>query len=90
MSARFYAVSYDIPSDKRRVKVASALKSYGERVQYSVFECWLEPRELAELKKRLERIHDPSEDSIRFYPAGAAVEVMGVGTVTANSDLLMM
>jgi len=32
---------YDIPSDKRRKKVSDLLEGYGQRVQYSVFECVL-------------------------------------------------
>lgn len=90
MNSRLYAVSYDIPSDRRRVKIANALKSYGERVQYSVFECWLSQREVTELKKRLVRLYDEAEDSIRFYPVGDEVDVMGVGEVTADPELLIV
>ncbi|MFW6359187.1 MAG: CRISPR-associated endonuclease Cas2, partial [Chroococcales cyanobacterium] len=36
-----YLVTYDIPCDKRRKKVADLLEGYGQRVQYSVFECVL-------------------------------------------------
>ena len=42
MAKRLYAVAYDIPDDTRRIKLASLLKSYGERVQLSVFECYLD------------------------------------------------
>jgi len=35
-------VSYDIPNDRRRVKIAKTLEDFGDRVQYSVFECDLE------------------------------------------------
>jgi CRISPR-associated protein Cas2 len=90
MSARLYAVSYDIPSDNRRVKVANTLKSYGERVQYSVFECWLTQAELDDLSKRLERLFEPSEDSIRFYRTHDEVRVMGQGSPTVNPDLLII
>ena len=44
MGKRLYAVAYDIPDDTRRVKLANLLKSYGERVQLSVFECYLDER----------------------------------------------
>lgn len=90
MKSRLYAVSYDIPSDNRRVKIANALKSYGERVQYSVFECWLSSAELAELTKRLERLFEPEEDSIRIYPTGAEVKMMGQGSATENPALLIV
>ena len=32
-----YVISYDIPDDKRRKKIADLLEGYGQRVQYSVF-----------------------------------------------------
>ncbi len=35
---RLYTIAYDIPDDTRRVKLANLLKSYGERVQLSVFD----------------------------------------------------
>ena len=82
--ARLYSVTYDIPHDGRRVKVANTLKSFGERVQYSVFECWLEPRELAELQKRLEQRLDAAEDSVRIYRVQAEVTILGLGAVSEN------
>ena len=38
----FILVTYDIKDDKKRNKVCNILKDYGNRVQYSVFECYLE------------------------------------------------
>ncbi|MEQ9359931.1 MAG: CRISPR-associated endonuclease Cas2 [Coleofasciculus chthonoplastes F2-STO-03] len=32
---------YAVPEDKRRTKIHSILKSYGQWMQYSVFECSL-------------------------------------------------
>ncbi|NJL48206.1 MAG: CRISPR-associated endonuclease Cas2 [Leptolyngbyaceae cyanobacterium SM2_5_2] len=63
-----YLVTYDIPSDKRRKKVSDLLEGYGQRVQYSVFECVLEPAKFEELKKRLKKRVNLEEDSVRFYP----------------------
>jgi CRISPR-associated protein Cas2 len=37
-----FVIAYDIEQDRRRNKVMSALKDYGLRVQYSVFECDLD------------------------------------------------
>lgn len=37
-----YTISYDIPDDKRRLKIAKILLDYGPRVQYSVFEAQLD------------------------------------------------
>ncbi|MBR8835369.1 MAG: CRISPR-associated endonuclease Cas2 [Stigonema ocellatum SAG 48.90 = DSM 106950] len=36
-----YVVAYDVPCDKRRKKISDLLEGYGQRVQYSVFECLL-------------------------------------------------
>jgi len=64
----FYVITYDIPSDKRRKKVSDLLEGYGRRVQYSVFECVLTSKKFEELKDRLAKRVNLSEDSIRFYP----------------------
>lgn len=64
----FYVVTYDVPCDKRRRKIAKLLEGYGQRVQYSVFECVLTDRKYQELKQRLQRRVKLPEDSVRFYP----------------------
>jgi CRISPR-associated protein Cas2 len=64
----FYVITYDIPSDQRRKKVADLLEGYGRRVQYSVFECVLPPKKFEELQDRLAKRVNLAEDSIRFYP----------------------
>jgi CRISPR-associated protein Cas2 len=64
----FYIVVYDIPCDKRRRKIATLLKGYGQRVQYSVFECVLPDAKYRELQNRLKPRLNFAEDNIRFYP----------------------
>ena len=88
--ARFFTVAYDIPDDGRRVKVANTLRSFGERVQLSVFECWLSPAQLAQLKKLLRKKLELSQDSVRIYPIGGTVEVLGMGRVTDDPDFLIL
>ncbi len=61
-------VAYDIPDDRRRTKVMKLLEGYGNRVQYSVFECELRPADLDELKVRMRRLIRKEEDDVRFYP----------------------
>ncbi|MBD2664065.1 CRISPR-associated endonuclease Cas2 [Richelia sinica] len=63
----FIVVSYDIPEDKRRTKVHSVLKSYGQWMQFSVFECDLTPTQYAKMRSRLAKLIKPDTDSIRFY-----------------------
>ena len=87
---RFYTITYDIPDDGRRVKVANVLKSFGERVQLSVFECWLAPQQLLLLRKLLEKKLEPTQDSVRIYPIGGDIEVLGQGRPTQNPDFLIL
>lgn len=75
-------VSYDISDDKRRRKVAAIMEGYGYRVQFSVFECNLTKKQMAEMKRALRPLVKAKEmDSIRFYPlpadAVALIRVMG-------------
>lgn len=63
----FVVVSYDISEDSRRTKVHSVLKSYGQWMQFSVFECDLTETQYAKLRSRLAKLIKPESDSIRFY-----------------------
>lgn len=60
-------ISYDIPEDNRRNKIHKILKSYGQWMQYSLFECELTATQYAKLRSRLTKIIKPEQDSIRFY-----------------------
>lgn len=84
--SQFVVISYDISDDKRRLKAMKALQDYGTRVQYSVFECRLQDRQLARLKRRLQPFVRDAQDSIRFYFISASdlnrIEVLGNGQVT--------
>ena len=63
----FYIITYDISNPRRLVKVAKLMEQFGERVQNSVFEAWLTPKELQGLMRRLQSRIDPEEDSVRIY-----------------------
>ncbi|HHU83525.1 MAG TPA: CRISPR-associated endonuclease Cas2 [Firmicutes bacterium] len=68
-------VTYDVCTEdadgRRRLrKVAKQCQNYGQRVQNSVFECLVDPVQFAQLKKNLEQIIEPEEDSLRFYFLG--------------------
>jgi CRISPR-associated protein Cas2 len=67
--------SYDIAmSDeegpRRLRKVAKICKNYGQRVQYSVFECIVDPAQWTVLRQQLIDEIDPAQDSLRFYFLG--------------------
>lgn len=51
--------------------VAKTCVNYGQRVQNSVFECLVDPVQLARMRKELESIIDPSKDSLRYYFLGS-------------------
>lgn len=60
-------VVYDIPDDKRRTKLATFLEGYGRRVQYSVFECFMDSSKMQQLYDALKRRVKPEEDNVRLY-----------------------
>lgn len=66
--SNLYVITYDIAHRRRLYRVAKTLEGWGERVQESVFECWLTQAELAEVKKALRRLIHPLEDRLRYYP----------------------
>lgn len=69
-------VTYDVSTQdaagmRRLRRVAKACRDFGQRVQYSVFECELDPAQWAALRARLIAEIDPQTDSLRFYRLGA-------------------
>jgi CRISPR-associated protein Cas2 len=69
-------VSYDVSTSdpggqKRLNRVARACKNVGQRVQYSVFECIVDPAQWTMLKDRLIGEINPEKDSLRFYYLGS-------------------
>ena len=63
-----YFISYDIANPKRLGKVAKTLENFGLRVQFSFFQCEMEPRILEQLRDELLQIIDLKKDSLRIYP----------------------
>ncbi|RME50963.1 MAG: CRISPR-associated endonuclease Cas2 [Deltaproteobacteria bacterium] len=66
MRSTFVIVSYDIRNDKRRNKIHKTLKNFGQRVQYSVFECEVSKIAYLKLRDRLDHLIEEG-DNIRFY-----------------------
>lgn len=69
-------VSYDVKTsdpggNKRLRRVAKACKDFGQRVQFSVFECLVDPAQWTVLRQRLIDEIDPRADSLRFYFLGS-------------------
>ena len=69
-------VTYDVATGdaagKRRLRrVARLCQDFGQRVQYSVFECQLDAAQWTMLHARLVAEIDEKSDSLRFYRLGA-------------------
>ncbi len=94
MPRAFYLITYDVPDDKRRLKIAKHLEALGDRVQYSVFEIWLTPKELKTLVSRLEKVLEEEEDSVRIYALCEAcrgkVRIHGLGQVSPPPGVVIL
>lgn len=69
-------VTYDVNTEtsegRRRLRrVAKACVNCGQRVQFSVFECLLDPAQWSALRARLIDEIDEELDSLRFYFLGS-------------------
>ena len=80
-------VSYDVNTQdaagKRRLcRIARLCTSWGQRVQFSVFECLLDNAQWQVLRAQLLDEMDPERDSLRFYFLGnhwrSKIEHIGV------------
>ena len=65
-------VTYDVNTEtregrKRLRKIAIVCKDFGQRVQYSVFECQVTEAQLESLRNRLLKTISEDEDSLRIY-----------------------
>jgi CRISPR-associated protein Cas2 len=72
----FVLVTYDVKTSdpggaKRLRRVAKACRDYGQRVQFSVFECLVDPARWTMLRQRLIDEIDEESDSLRFYFLGS-------------------
>lgn len=63
-------VAYDVSSDTRRDRVATALQAYGERVQYSVFLVDGRPADFVRLQITLNTLIDPRTDRVLVCDLG--------------------
>jgi CRISPR-associated protein Cas2 len=63
-----YDVQTTTPKGKRRLRrVAQLCKNYGQRVQFSVFECRVSQAQLEVLEAHSLEILDTNKDSLRIY-----------------------
>jgi CRISPR-associated protein Cas2 len=93
-------VTYDIADTESRAgarrlrKVAIICKDYGQRVQFSVFECEIDEMQFEGFRSKLLKTVDVRVDSLRFYKLRGdrdrAVEAYGVDKyVDFNEPLIL-
>jgi CRISPR-associated protein Cas2 len=63
-----YLIAYDICDPRRLNRVAKLCEDFGVRVQYSIFECRLEPDEFSSLWEKLTNLMDDDVDRVVAYP----------------------
>ena len=92
-------VSYDVQTSseggaRRLRRVSRACRDYGQRVQFSVFECEVAPDQWVSLRARLVQEIDPGRDSLRFYFLGAGgrrrIEHVGAKPAVDFNDTLIV
>lgn len=67
-----YDVNTETPAGRRRLRrIAKTCQNYGQRVQFSVFECTVDPAQWVKLRAQLMHEMDPKFDSLRFYFLGS-------------------
>lgn len=67
-----YDVNTETAAGRRRLRrVARACENCGQRVQFSVFECLVDPGQWSALRARLIDEIDEAQDSLRFYFLGS-------------------
>jgi CRISPR-associated protein Cas2 len=65
--SRLYIVCFDVADERRLRAVSKTLEDFGQRVQYSVFECHLDKAEHHALQTKLSELIDTEADHIRYY-----------------------
>lgn len=92
-------VSYDVNTEtkagrNRLRKIATLCKNYGQRVQFSVFECRVNEVQYETFQAQLVQVIDKQTDSIRFYrllaPRERSVLSFGVDKYTDFDEPLIV
>jgi CRISPR-associated protein Cas2 len=77
-----YLVCYDISDEKRLRSVYKKMRSYGDHLQFSIFECQLTPADLVRCRTDLAAIINHKADQVIFVNMGPA-EGRGDRVITA-------
>ncbi|MDX8394256.1 MAG: CRISPR-associated endonuclease Cas2 [Mariprofundales bacterium] len=90
-----YDVSTEDKAGRRRLRrVAKLCEDYGQRVQYSVFECTVTAMQLDAMMTKMAKEINVTTDSLRVYRLHGgrtkAVKVLGRDKYTDFSDVLLL
>lgn len=92
-------ITYDVNTEdadgrKRLRLIAKQCVNHGQRVQNSVFECWLDASQCRQLQAKLLALMDENKDSLRFYYLGnkyqTKIEHFGIKTGYDPEGVLMI
>jgi CRISPR-associated protein Cas2 len=79
---RTYLVCYDIRNAKRLARVARMMRGFGDRIQYSVFECRFNDAALVRCRFELGAVINQKHDQVLFVDLGPT-EGRGDRVITA-------
>ena len=91
-------ITYDVNTEdaagrKRLRQIAKQCVNYGQRVQNSVFEVFVDAAQLVSMKAELSEAIDVENDSVRFYRLGNSyqhkIETMGKKPIVQAGNTLM-
>jgi len=84
--AKWWMVCYDVRDPKRLRRVARHMEGYGERMQYSVFRCWMTPRESERLRWELTEMLTPEDDVLVIPLCSTCVSGISCTHVEAHPE----
>ena len=65
--SKWWLVCYDVRDPARLRRAAKILEGTGQRMQYSVFRCWMNPTEMQRLRWELTKVLE-AEDDVLIIP----------------------
>ena len=86
MPRSLYLVAYDITHPRRLAQALKTVRAYATGGQKSVHECWLEPGELAVLKRDLEAVIDIHDDSVLLVRLDPRLKPRTLGIARPPAD----
>jgi CRISPR-associated protein Cas2 len=83
--ARWWLVCYDVRDAARLRRTARHMEGYGDRVQYSVFRCWMTPRQMEQLRWELTEMLTQEDDVLIIPICGPCATGVRGTTQSGNS-----